>query len=74
MEALSLPVIIALVFLAFRFNKAFKSIAEVVDSKVQITAQTLKADNIKDLNEIEISDQDIEDAVAKLELLKKIKI
>ena len=76
MEAigLSLPAIAIIVILAMRFNKALKSIAEVVDTKVSVTAAEMKGEVIKDLAEIEIDDKSVEKAQANLALLKSIKI
>ena len=76
MEAigLSLPAIAIIVILAMRFNKALKSIAEVVDTKVSVTAAEMKGEVIKDLAEMDIDDKSVEKAQAKLGLLKSIKI
>ena len=76
MEAigLSLPVIVVIVILAMRFNKALKSIAEVVDTKVSVTASEMKAEVIKDLAEMDIDTESVEKAQANLTLLKSIKI
>ena len=76
MEAigLSLPAIAIIVILAMRFNKALKSIAEVVDTKVSVTAAEMKGEVIKDLAEMDIDDNSVEKARANLALLKGIKI
>ena len=76
MEAigLSLPVIVIIVMLAMRFNKALKSVAEVVDTKVSVTAAEMKAEVVKDLAEMEINQEDVTKAQTNLTLLKSIKI
>lgn len=76
MEAigLSLPAIAIIVILAMRFNKALKSIAEVVDTKVSVTAAEMKGEVIKDLAEMDIDDKSVEKAQTNLALLKRIKI
>jgi hypothetical protein len=57
-----------------RFNKALKSIAEVVDTKVSVTAAEMKGEVIKDLAEMDIDDKSVEKAQTNLALLKSIKI
>lgn len=76
MEALglSLPVIVIIVMLAMRFNKALKSVAEVVDTKVSVTAAEMKAEVVKDLAEMEINQEDVTKAQTNLAMLKSIKI
>ena len=76
MEALglSLPVIVIIVMLAMRFNKALKSVAEVVDTKVSVTAAEMKAEVVKDLAEMDIDEKDVIKAQTNLALLKGIKI
>ena len=76
MEAigLSLPVIVIIVMLAMRFNKALKSVAEVVDTKVSVTAAEMKAEVVKDLAEMEINQEDVTKARTNLAMLKSIKI
>ena len=76
MEAigLSLPVIVVIVILAMRFNKALKSVAEVVDTKVSVTAAEMKAEVVKDLAEMEINQEDVTKAQTNLAMLKSIKI
>ena len=76
MEAigLSLPVIVIIIMLAMRFNKALKSVAEVVDTKVSVTAAEMKAEVVKDLAELEISTEEVTKAQTNLALLKSIKI
>ena len=76
MEAigLSLPAIAIIVILAMRFNKALKSIAEVVDTKVSVTAAEMKGEVIKDLAEMDIDTASVEKAETNLVLLKSINI
>ena len=76
MEAigLSLPVIVIIVMLAMRFNKALKSVAEVVDTKVSVTAAEMKAEVVKDLAEMEINQEDVTKAQTNLAMLQSIKI
>ena len=76
MEAigLSLPAIVVIVILAMRFNKALKSVAEVVDTKVSVTAAEMKAEVVKDLAEMEINQEDVTKAQTNLAMLKSIKI
>ena len=76
MEALglSLPVIVIIVMLAMRFNKALKSVAEVVDTKVSVTAAEMKAEVVKDLAEMDIDEKDVIKAQTNLAMLKSIKI
>lgn len=76
MEAigLSLPAIVIIVMLAMRFNKALKSVAEVVDTKVSVTAAEMKAEVVKDLAEMEINQEDVTKAQTNLAMLKSIKI
>ena len=71
---LSLPVIVIIVMLAMRFNKALKSVAEVVDTKVSVTAAEMKAEVVKDLAEMEINQEDVTKAQTNLAMLKSIKI
>ena len=71
---LSLPAIVIIVMLAMRFNKALKSVAEVVDTKVSVTAAEMKAEVVKDLAEMEINAEDVTKAQANLAMLKSIKI
>ena len=71
---LSLPVIVIIIMLAMRFNKALKSVAEVVDTKVSVTAAEMKGEVIKDLAEMDIDGKSVEKAQANLALLKSIKI
>lgn len=76
MEALglSLPVVILTVFILFRFSKALSSVAGVVDDKINATAVELKASTIKDLSEIEITDDEIKKATKNIASLKAIKL
>ena len=61
MEALglSLPVVILTVFALFRFSKALSSIAGAVDDKVSAVAGEIKASTVKDLAELEITNEEI---------------
>lgn len=75
MEALglSLPVVILTVFVLFRFSKALSSVAGVVDDKINATAVELKASTVKDLAEIEITDDEIKKATSNITTLKAVK-
>lgn len=75
MEALglSLPVVILTVFILFRFSKALSSVAGVVDDKINATAVELKASTVKDLADLEISDDEIKKATTNIATLKAVK-
>lgn len=75
MEALglSVPVIILTVFILFRFSKALSSVAGVVDDKINATAVELKASTVKDLADLEISDDEIKKATTNIATLKAVK-
>lgn len=75
MEALglSLPVVIITVFILFRFSKALSSVAGVVDDKVSAVAVEIKASTVKDLAEIEITDEEIAKATTNIATLKAVK-
>lgn len=75
MEALglSLPVVILTVFILFRFSKALSSVAGVVDDKINATAVELKASTVKDLAELEITDDEIKKATSNITTLKAVK-
>lgn len=75
MEALglSLPVIIITVFILFRFSKALSSVAGVVDDKVNAVAVEIKASTVKDLAEIEITNEEITKATTNITTLKAVK-
>lgn len=75
MEALglSLPIVILTVFILFRFSKALSSVAGVVDDKINAVAVEIKASTVKDLAEIEISDDEIKKATGNITTLKAVK-
>ena len=75
MEALglSLPVVILTVFVLFRFSKALSSVAGVVDDKISAVAVEIKASTVKDLAEIEITDDEIKKATSNITTLKTVK-
>jgi len=75
MEALglSLPVVIITVFILFRFSKALSSVAGAVDDKVSAVAVEIKASTVKDLAELEITDDEIKKATTNITTLKAVK-
>ena len=75
MEALglSLPVIVLLLLLAFRFNKAIKSVANIVDTKVSAVSAELTAEIVEDINNIEVDVEKITSAQAKIKALNSLK-
>ena len=75
MEALglSLPVVILTVFVLFRFSKAFSSVAGAVDDKISAVAVEIKASTVKDLAELEITDDEIKKATTNIATLKAVK-
>ena len=75
MEALglSLPVVILTVFMLFRFSKALSSVAGVVDDKVSAVAVEIKASTVKDLAELEITNEEITKATTNIATLKAVK-
>ena len=75
MEALglSLPAVIVIVFFLFRFSKALSSVAAAVDDKVSAVAVEIKASTVKDLAELEISDEEIKKATTNITTLKAVK-
>lgn len=75
MEALglSLPVIVLLLLLAFRFNKAIKSVANIVDTKVSAVSAELTAEIVEDINNIEVDVEKIASAQAKIKALNSLK-
>lgn len=75
MEALglSLPVVILLLLLAFRFNKAIKSVANIVDTKVSAVSAELTAEIVEDINNIEVDVEKITSAQAKIKALNSLK-
>lgn len=75
MEALglSLPVVVLLLLLAFRFNKAIKSVANIVDTKVSAVSAELTAEIVEDINNIEVDEKKITSAQAKIKALNSLK-
>lgn len=75
MEALglSLPAIVLLLLLAFRFNKAIKSVANIVDTKVSAVSAELTAEIVEDINSIEVDVEKITSAQAKIKALNSLK-
>lgn len=73
MEALSLPIIVLILVIAIRFNKAIKSVADVVDTKVSAMSAEIKSEVIEDINVIQIDEKKIADAQAKIKALNSIK-
>ena len=75
MEALglSLPVVVLLLLLAFRFNKAIKSVANIVDTKVSAVSAELTAEIVEDINNIDVDVAKIEKAQATIKALNSIK-
>lgn len=70
---LSLPAVIVIVFFLFRFSKALSSVAGAVDDKVSAVAVEIKASTVKDLAELEISDEEIKKATTNITTLKAVK-
>lgn len=75
MEALglSLPVVVLLLLLAFRFNKAIKSVANIVDTKVSAVSAELTAEIVEDIDNIEVDVKKIASAQAKIKALNSLK-
>lgn len=75
MEAvgLSLPLVVLIIILAFRFNKAIKSVANIVDTKVSAVSAELTAEIVEDINNIDIDVAKIEKAQATIKALNSIK-
>lgn len=73
MEALSLPIIVLILVIAIRFNKAIKSVADVVDTKVSAMSAEIKSEVIEDINVIQIDEAKIAEAQAKIKALNSIK-
>lgn len=70
---LSLPVAIVTIFALFRFSKALSSVAGAVDDKVSAVAVEIKASTVKDLADIDISDDEIKKATSNITTLKTVK-
>lgn len=75
MEAvgLSLPLVVLIIILAFRFNKAIKSVASIVDTKVSAVSAELTAEIVEDINNIDVDVAKIEKAQATIKALNSIK-
>lgn len=75
MEAvgLSLPLVVLIIILAFRFNKAIKSVASIVDTKVSAVSAELTAEIVEDINNIDVDAAKIAEAQAKIKALNSIK-
>ena len=70
---LSLPLVVLIIILAFRFNKAIKSVANIVDTKVSAVSAELTAEIVEDINNIEVDVAKIEKAQATIKALNSIK-
>ena len=70
---LSLPIVIALVFMLFRFSKALSSVASVIDDKINATAIEMKVSTSKEIAELEITAEEIQKAQENITLVKSIK-
>jgi hypothetical protein len=70
---LSLPLVVLIIILAFRFNKAIKSVANIVDTKVSAVSAELTAEIVEDINNIDVDVEKIEKAQATIKALNSIK-
>ena len=70
---LSLPLVVLIIILAFRFNKAIKSVANIVDTKVSAVSAELTAEIVEDINNIDVGVAKIEKAQATIKALNSIK-
>ena len=70
---LSLPLVVLIIILAFRFNKAIKSVANIVDTKVSAVSAELTAEIVEDINNIEVDVEKITSAQAKIKALNSLK-
>ena len=70
---LSLPLVVLIIILAFRFNKAIKSVANIVDTKVSAVSAELTAEIVEDINNIDVDVAKIEKAQATIKALNSIK-
>jgi hypothetical protein len=70
---LSLPLVVLIIILAFRFNKAIKSVASIVDTKVSAVSAELTAEIVEDINNIDVDVAKIEKAQATIKALNSIK-
>ena len=62
-----------IIILAFRFNKAIKSVANIVDTKVSAVSAELTAEIVEDINNIDVDVAKIEKAQATIKALNSIK-
>lgn len=70
---LSLPLVVLIIILAFRFNKAIKSVANIVDTKVSAVSAELTAEIVEDINNIDVDVAKIAKAQATIKALNSIK-
>ena len=70
---LSLPLVVLIIILAFRFNKAIKSVANIVDTKVSAVSAELTAEIVEDINNIDVDVEKIQKAQATIKALNSIK-
>ena len=70
---LSLPLVVLIIILAFRFNKAIKSVANIVDTKVSAVSAELTAEIVEDINNIDVDVEKIGKAQATIKALNSIK-
>ena len=70
---LSLPLVVLIIIVAFRFNKAIKSVANIVDTKVSAVSAELTAEIVEDINNIDVDVAKIEKAQATIKALNSIK-
>ena len=70
---LSLPLVVLIIILAFRFNKAIKSVANIVDTKVSAVSAELTAEIVEDINNIDVDVEKIAKAQATIKALNSIK-
>ena len=70
---LSLPLVVLIIILAFRFNKAIKSVANIVDTKVSAVSAELTAEIVEDISNIDVDAEKIEKAQATIKALNSIK-
>ena len=70
---LSLPLVVLIIILEFRFNKAIKSVANIVDTKVSAVSAELTAEIVEDISNIDVDAEKIEKAQATIKALNSIK-
>jgi len=73
MELLVLAVIIA-VAVWYGFFRPVETIARAIDDEVQVLAAERKADHVKTLKDINVSEEDVASAQANLGMLRSIKL